>query len=117
MEKDFVCIACPVGCRLHVTQTQDGIKVEGNACRRGETYGRQEFSAPERVVTSTVKIEGHPYEMCPVKTAAPVPKEMVSQVLEAIYQMRAKLPVHVGDIIEENVCDTGVNVVATANIE
>ncbi|MDR2514990.1 MAG: hypothetical protein LBD02_07295, partial [Christensenellaceae bacterium] len=48
---EFICIACPLGCRLRVSNEERGLEVEGNACKRGESYGRQEFSAPERVVT------------------------------------------------------------------
>jgi hypothetical protein len=54
--RELVCIACPVGCRLRVSQEQDGeIRVSGNQCEKGDTYGREELLAPKRVVTATVR--------------------------------------------------------------
>ena len=53
-ENNFICTACPMGCKL-IVRMQDGevVKVVGNRCRRGETYGRQEAIAPQRMVAST----------------------------------------------------------------
>lgn len=117
MQKEFVCIACPVGCRLTVKEENGEYRVSGNACRRGEVYGKQEFSAPERVVTSTVRVAGQSYRMCPIKTDKPVPKEQVAVVLARIYDLEAALPVRVGDVLLEDVCQTGANIVATANMK
>ena len=36
MKKEFVCISCPVGCRLTVWEDEDGaVQVGGNSCPRG----------------------------------------------------------------------------------
>ena len=34
----LICINCPRGCHLEVTQEDGEIKVSGNACPRGYTY-------------------------------------------------------------------------------
>ena len=108
MEKQFVCISCPMGCPLRVWEENGEVKVEGNTCPRGKAYGIQEFTAPV--------IHGQQL-MCSVKTAQPVPKEKVHQVLEAIYQAQVKAPVAVGDVVLENVAGTGVAVIATRKVD
>lgn len=52
---ELTCIVCPKGCRLRVDEN-DGYKVLGNTCPRGEVYGREEALDPKRTVTSTVRI-------------------------------------------------------------
>ena len=43
MERQITCINCPVGCRLQVTIENGQVtKVEGQSCKRGETYAHQE---------------------------------------------------------------------------
>ena len=41
MEKQFVCISCPMGCPLRVWEENGEVKVEGNTCPRGKAYGIQ----------------------------------------------------------------------------
>ena len=57
---EFPCISCPLGCPLKVETDEAGnvIRVTGNTCKRGEVYGKKEVTAPERMVASTVKVEG-----------------------------------------------------------
>lgn len=117
MTKEMICISCPMGCQLKVTQDADGqVTVVGNTCRRGETYGRQEMTCPMRVVTSLVRLEGGVRPVCSCKTHAPIPKAKIPQVLEAIAAVHARAPLHRGDVLIEDVCGTGANVVATSDI-
>lgn len=109
---ELTCINCPMGCTLDVT-VEDGkvTKVEGNTCPRGETYAVSEVTAPVRTVTTTAfAADGKPVS---VKTAAPIPKGKIFEVVEAIKSAEVKLPAKVGDIVIENVSGTGVNVVST----
>ena len=116
MKKEFVCISCPVGCRLTVWDDEGEVKVEGNTCARGKTYGVQEFTAPMRVVTSSVPVKYGTQNMCSVKTDAPVPKGMVEDVLNVIRAATVKAPVMVGDVLLKDVAGTGANVVATRRV-
>lgn len=116
-EKRFVCIACPMGCPLRVYREDGQIKVEGNTCKRGLEYGTQEFSAPMRTVTSSVPVKGVKHTLCSVKTSAVIPKERVEDVLTVIRAAQAPHPVHIGDVIVEDVLGLGVDVVATRNVE
>ena len=116
MTKEMICISCPIGCHLKVTQEGDQVVVTGNTCKRGETYGRQEMTCPMRVVTSLVRLAGGARPVCSCKTQQPIPKAKIPQALEQIAGKLAQAPLHRGDVIIENVADTGVNVVATSDI-
>lgn len=110
---EFICIACPVGCRLTVEEKDGKILVTGNSCGRGATYGRQEFKSPVRTVTSLIAVQDGKRPLVPVKTAQPVPKESVMQVLAAIGQARVQAPVSLGQVLIGDVAGTGIEVIAT----
>ena len=109
----LTCVQCPMGCPLGVTLA-DGevVSVRGNTCPRGRVYGEHEATHPERVVTSLVDVAGD-YHPVSVKTAAPVPRELVADVLAAIRATVVRPPVAAGDVVVADVCGTGVDVVAT----
>ena len=55
----MICINCPRGCELDVEKSDDGnVSVTGNACPRGEEYGRAELVSPTRMVTGLVRVAG-----------------------------------------------------------
>lgn len=57
--REFICINCPLGCALTVTMEQGQVlKVEGNTCPRGKSYGEKEVTNPTRIVTTSVKVAG-----------------------------------------------------------
>lgn len=117
MQSNITCIVCPMGCRMTITKIDDRFNVEGNTCKRGEKYGIQEVTAPKRMLTSTVKIEGSVLHMLPVKTSDSIPKEMVFDLMDILNKVRVNAPIKVGDIIIEDVLGTGVNIVATRSIQ
>ena len=110
--KELVCIVCPKGCRLRVDE-ENGYLVTGNSCTRGAEYGKNEILNPTRVLTSTVKMEGGLYRRCPVKTNKAVPKHMLFDIMNALNAVTLNSPVQVGQVIIENVCGTGADIIAT----
>ncbi len=116
MKKEFICISCPMGCPLTVWEENGEVLVSGNTCPRGKAYGIQEFTCPQRVVTSSVPVRGGEQSMCSVKTDKPVAKTEIAKVLAAIYGASVKAPVKVGDIVIPNVDGNGANVVATRRV-
>lgn len=100
---------------MKVTLSDDGkpLTVEGNFCKRGATYANDECTNPKRTVTSTVRCKSG--AVVSVKTDRTVPKGKMFEVMAEINSVIADDDVKIGDVIIENVCDTGANVVATAN--
>ncbi len=109
--KELICIVCPKGCHLKVDENND-YAVTGNGCPRGAEYGKAELTNPTRVVTSTVRIGGASLPRCPVKTNGAIPKGMIFEIMKALDDVELTAPVTVGQVVIENVCGTGVNVVA-----
>lgn len=114
--KELICIVCPKGCHLKVDETA-GYTVTGNGCPRGAEYGRAELTNPTRVVTSTVRCTGAGLSRCPVKTDGAVPKGMMFEVMRALDTVELTAPVTVGQVVLENVCGTGVNVVSARTMK
>lgn len=106
-----ICIMCPMGCPIEVNKIEDKITVTGHTCKRGETYGIQEYSAPKRVVTSLVKVIGG--GVISVKTNDLVDKSKIFDILDTLKDIKVSAPVYVGDVIIKNVLNTGVDIVAT----
>lgn len=137
--RELTCINCPLGCQVSVTYeevrgassgsgalpdapTASGgsritiLSVSGNSCPRGDKYARTEVTDPRRTVTTTVPVVGSDTErMVSVKTASDIPKGKIFDCVTAVHAAIAHAPVHIGDVIVPNVCDTGVDVVATKN--
>ena len=116
--KELICIGCPMGCSI-VVEMEDGkvLSVTGNTCPRGESYARKEVTNPTRIVTTTVRVDGGKVPMINVKTEQDIPKDKIFECIAALRGVTMKAPVHIGDIILENVADTGVNIVAAGNVE
>lgn len=117
IKTELTCIVCPMGCHLNVEQSEEGFKVEGNTCKRGEKYAVQELTNPTRVITTTVKLENSYLQLLPVKTEDPIPKGMIFDIMEALDKIIVNAPVKVGDVIVENILDTGVNVISAKTMD
>ena len=113
--KELICIVCPKGCHLKVDE-ENGYAVTGNGCPRGAEYGKVELTNPTRVVTSTVRCAGGAHPRCPVKTDRAIPKGMMFDIMSALDEVELTAPVRVGQVVIENVCGTGANVVAARNL-
>lgn len=113
----MICINCPRGCEMEVERVEGGeVRVSGNGCPRGEAYGRSELLNPTRMVTGLVRVAGMRKPL-PVKTKSAVPKSSIDAVLFAMHQAAVQLPVAIGDVIVPDVAGTGIDVVATANMQ
>ena len=114
MKKTFICIECPKGCGLHVEINEDQVlEISGNECPLGEKYALSESINPTRILTSTVLTEGMPLKMVPVKTDKPIPKGSIFKAIEEVKKARITRPLRVGDIVVENIADSGANLIAT----
>lgn len=116
--RNLICINCPMGCPLTVEMKgEEVISVSGNTCKRGEAYGRKEVTAPTRMVTSTVRVTDGKAPVVSVKTRENIPKGRIKACIRELKDIRLTAPVHMGDVVLVNVAGTGVDVVATRNIE
>lgn len=117
--KDMICIVCPFGCKLKVIKndtSQTGYVVEGNKCFRGADYGVKEITNPTRVLTTTVIISDASVKRLPVRTSGTIPKHLIKNAMELTNKVEVKAPIKAGQVIINNILDTGVNVIASRSI-
>lgn len=113
VKETYTCVVCPKGCRVTVEKKGNDYKVTGNKCPRGKTYAVTELTDPRRVLTSTVKVENGMEPVTSVKTTDAIPKGEIFDVMTKINDLKVKSPCKAGDVLIENVKDTGVDVVVT----
>lgn len=119
MKRDLVCIVCPMGCRCSIEEdatAPKGYKVTGLTCKRGEDYAIKEVTAPTRMLTSTVCIEGARLPRLPVRTSGAIPKERIHECMEMINDLVISHPVTMGQVLLDNLFGTGVKLIASRSL-
>lgn len=115
MERNLICIICPRGCSLKAEISEKGVCVSGNACPKGEEYAINECTNPVRTVTATVRVANRYNTMVSVKTATPVAKDKMMEVMQVLRNTQIQAPVAIGDVILRDVC--GADIVITKAVE
>jgi CxxC motif-containing protein len=99
---------------MTVTGELGNLQVSGNTCPKGLEYAINECTNPVRTVTSTIRVSDRKDTMVSVKTASPVPKEKMMDVMAQLRSITVSAPVKIGDVILPDVF--GTKVVATKEI-
>lgn len=110
---ELICINCPIGCTITVEKKGNDLSISGNSCPRGEKYARDEVLHPKRMITSTIYVSNGERVSC--KTREAVDKDRIFEVMDAIKKARINKPVHIGDVLIEDVA--GTDIIATKNVE
>lgn len=115
MQKNIICVACPMGCGITVEIDDNGtiVSVSGNTCKRGDAYARTEITNPVRSLATTVKVNGGVYNVVPCKSAGALPKDKIMECMDCINNAEVNAPVSLGDILVKNILGTGIDIVAT----
>lgn len=114
MEKKIICIVCPIGCEIMVTGEKNSIQeISGHICKRGEIYASDEFLCPKRILTTTVKIDESKIPVISVRSQDPIPKDQMFNCMEILRNTIVSADVKCGDVIVENILDTGVDIIVT----
>jgi CxxC motif-containing protein len=115
--KKFLCVSCPVGCSLKVTvKGTEVLKVEDNGCPLGVKYANSEVANPVRIFTSTVRVRGGSLPVCPVRSRTPLPLNKVFNVTRDVAKITVDAPVKIGQVLIEDVCGTGVDIIASRSL-
>ncbi len=107
-----------MGCMLEATidPANNEVDVKGYSCKRGLTYGRQEAVDPQRSISAVVMASGS-LEPLSVKTATPIPKAKIFDVMDEIRALKLKAPIVAGDVLIVDAAGTGVPIVATKSVK
>lgn len=122
--QQFNCTTCPSECLLtvEVERDADGAVVEvrsvtGNSCPRGDEFAHQELTCPMRVLTTTVAVSGGDEALLPVRTAEAIPLALHAQVMDLIRGLVVDAPIHMGDVVLENLLNTNIDLIASMDID
>jgi len=117
-KKRFTCIICPIGCDIDV-ELQNGnvVSMKGSRCEKGREFVLQELKEPTRILTTTIPIKGAKWAMLPVRTDKPIPKRLLSKVIEQLAGIELQAPVKMYHVIVKDVAGTDANIVATRNMK
>ena len=110
---ETVCICCPIGCRLKIEEVDGEVRVSGNSCPRGKAYGITEYTAPKRVLTTSVNTGT---VASTLKTTDAILKEKLFDAIAEIKKLKLK-NYNLGDIVIKNLLNLGVDVVITGKLE
>jgi CxxC motif-containing protein len=115
----YLCIGCPLGCRLEVEGDAAGhvVEVRGWGCKTGKAYGEEEHTDPRRMVATSVGVRGGTWRRVPVKTSGSVPKHLVRAVARAARDIEVAAPIRLGTVVLADVLGTGVDLVTTRDME
>ena len=114
--KEIRCIVCPTGCLVHVENVNGELVMEGHLCNRGEEYAREEFIAPKRILTTTIRVENGFLPLVPVRSDIPIPKDKLQETLKEIAGTKVKAPIKMGDILIKNVIGLDANIIASRDL-
>lgn len=116
-QREFICVTCPVGCSISAEVEGDRlIAIHGQACKRGQAFVQEELTAPRRTLTTTVRVEGGELPLVPVRSAAPLPKNLLLPVAAALRAIRLQAPVKQYQLVLADALGSGVDVVATRDV-
>lgn len=72
---------------------------------------------PYLAPTATVRLRSKSACRLPVKTDGQIPKYMMEEAMRLLDKVEVTAPVHVGDVVVDNIFRTGVHFVATKTVE
>lgn len=117
MKREYICIVCPLSCDLVLTDRDGELTVTGNTCKRGEVYGKNEYTNPVRMITTTVRLANSQHHLLPVISSEAVPRDLMTECLSLLYTISVTAPVKAGDVIVKNIMGTGADIVAAKTMK
>jgi len=118
MEREFICIICPNGCRISVEYEGKNIKsIKGDECPKGKDYVKNEITNPLRVFTGSVLVENGDFPLVSVKTISPIPKKYLKKIGEITRRIKVEAPLEIGQVVASNLLDNNIDLIATRKIE
>ena len=101
---------------MHVENVSGELIIEGHSCKRGEVYAREEFIAPKRILTTTMRVENGFLPLIPVRSDKPIPKEKLQEALKQIAITKIKAPIKMGEILLKDVLGMDANIIASRDL-
>ncbi len=113
-QRQFICVTCPVGCTIDAT-TEGGelVEAQGQACKRGVAFVREELTAPRRMLTTTVRVRGGVLPLVPVRSSGALPKGLIMDIVRDLRGIVLEAPVGEHQTVLRDVHGTGVDIITS----
>lgn len=134
--RTITCVVCPIGCEISIrrrptagaagtaasgeglsSEGPDALVIEGFGCNRGKMYAEEELTSPRRTLTTTVRVAGGTLPLVPVRTQGSIPKALMRACMDELSRVELAAPVRAGQVVVRDILGTGVDVVATKDVE
>ena len=117
MNKEIICIVCPLGCRMDVALEGTEVKtVTGNQCKKGVKHAAKEVTFPGRVLTTTMKTDIPGIPLVPVRSSKEIPKDRLMDCMGEILTQGVNGSVKLGQPVIKNILDLGVDILSCRTI-
>lgn len=114
--RELVCIVCPRGCTMRITEEAGQFQVTGNTCKRGAQFAVSEMTRPMRTVCTTVRTTCPRMPVLSVRVSGEIPKDRIFDVMTQARTVVADKPVKRGQVLLQNVLGLGVDLIATSDL-
>lgn len=113
----LTCIVCPIGCEIEVfIENGNVVSISGNKCQKGENYAKEEVTQPKRLVFTVLKCKNGNMPTVAVKTSKPILKSLIPRVMKYLSNIEVSAPLKVGDVVVQNVLNSGADIVVTRSV-
>jgi CxxC motif-containing protein len=113
----MVCFICPKSCLLSIQEVNGEIRVENNRCRRGIEFAVKELRDPERILTSTIRVNHGILPLVSIRSETPVKKTELKDLVKYFDGIIVNAPVSSGQILFSGIGKNNVNIIATRSVE
>jgi CxxC motif-containing protein len=117
MTKNMVCFICPKSCLLSAQEIDGEIRVKNNRCRRGAEFAAKEIGDPERILTSTIRVNNGVLPLVSVRSEKPVKKTELKDLVKYFDGIGLDAPISSGQVLFSAIGKNGVNIIATRSVE
>ena len=113
----MVCLVCPKSCILNITGNLENISVKNNECNNGLDFVKKELMDPERILTSTMRVNSGIIPLVSVRSDKPVKKAELMVLVKQLDSIVVPAPIFSGQILVSALGENKVNIIATRIIE
>ncbi|WP_051280803.1 FAD-dependent oxidoreductase [Anaerovorax odorimutans] len=118
-EKQITCILCPTGCQISICKTSssgDSYEITDFGCHKGEAFALEEYTNPQRTVTTSVKLNGGIRPLLPVRTDKPISKKLIPEVIAIARKFSCDAPISPGKVLIKNIAGSDADLISSAHI-
>ena len=117
MNREIICIVCPMGCRMGVElEGTEVTRVTGNQCKKGEKHARKEVTFPGRVLTTTMRTDIPGIPLLPVRSSKEIPKDRLMDCMAEINAREVREAVKRGKPVIKDILGLGVDITACRTV-